>query len=50
MVDALTMRADEGRGLPAISFGEAEATFDPKMSQWENPICYKQIIPYRKNI
>ncbi len=33
MADALAMRADEGRGKPAISFGEVEATFDPEMSE-----------------
>lgn len=31
------MRADEGRGLPAICLGEVEATFDPGISEWGNP-------------
>jgi hypothetical protein len=29
MVDALAPRADEGRGITAISFGEPQAGFDP---------------------
>ncbi len=37
MVDALAHNSDEGRGVAAISFGEALATYDPKISEWGNP-------------
>ena len=50
MVDALALGADEGRGKPAISLGEVEATFDPGMSEWGNPAGYKPVILCRKNI
>jgi len=33
MVDALAMKADEGRGKPAISFGEVVATYEPEISE-----------------
>ena len=39
MEDALTEEDDEGRGVAAISFGEVLATFDPEISEWENPIA-----------
>ena len=29
---------DEGRGVAAISFGESLAGFDPKISEWGNPL------------
>ena len=50
MVDALAMRADEGRGETAISFGEVIATFDPEISEWGNPYNYMLYISYRKNM
>ena len=37
-VDALALRADEGRGIAAISVGEPRAVFDPTISEWGNPI------------
>lgn len=40
MVDALAMKADEGRGKPAISFGEVVATYEPEISEWENPFSF----------
>ena len=36
-MDALAHDSDEGRGVAAISFGEALATCDPKISEWGNP-------------
>ena len=38
MVDALTRRGDEGRRVAAITSGRCRATFDPKISEWGNPI------------
>jgi len=38
-VDALASNGDEGRGVAAISFGEVLATFDPEISEWDNPIA-----------
>ena len=38
MVDALGIKGDEGRGVPAISLGEVVATFDPGISEWGNPV------------
>ena len=37
MVDALTLRGDEGRGMAAINFGEVPSNLDPKVSEWGNP-------------
>ena len=37
-VDASALRADEGRGIAAISVGEPRAGFDPTISEWGNPI------------
>ena len=34
MVDALTQRGDEGRGIAAISFGRRRTAFDPEISEW----------------
>ena len=48
MVDALAMRAEEGRGLPAISLGEVEATFDPGISEWENLLYFVYKTPLLK--
>jgi hypothetical protein len=36
-VDALAPRADEGRGVAAISLGELLASVDPGISEWGNP-------------
>ena len=36
-VDASALRADEGRGIAAISVGEPRAGFDPTISEWGNP-------------
>jgi hypothetical protein len=36
-VDALALRADEGRGIAAISVGEPRAGVDPTISEWGNP-------------
>jgi len=37
MVDALALRADEGRGHAAKRPGEALAACDPGVSEWGNP-------------
>ena len=37
-VDASALRADEGRGIAAISVGEPRAGCDPTISEWGNPI------------
>ncbi len=37
MVDALASRADEGRGMAAISFGEPRVGYDPKISEIGKP-------------
>ena len=39
-VDALALRADEGRGIAAISVGEPRAGIDPTISEWGNPITF----------
>lgn len=35
----MASNGDEGRGVAAISFGEVLATFDPEISEWDNPIA-----------
>ena len=40
MVDASALRADEGRGIAAISVGEPRAGCDPTISEWGNPITF----------
>jgi hypothetical protein len=39
-VDASALRADEGRGIAAISAGEPCAGFDPAISEWGNPTTF----------
>lgn len=34
----MAQEADEGRSKPAIGFGELQASVDPKISEWGNPI------------
>jgi hypothetical protein len=41
-VDASALRADEGRGIAAISVGEPRAGVDPTISEWGNPIVVKR--------
>lgn len=36
-VDALALRAEEGRGIAAKSVGELRASLDPTISEWGNP-------------
>ena len=36
-MDASALRAEEGRGIAAISAGEPCAGFDPAISEWGNP-------------
>lgn len=36
-VDALALRAEEGRGMAAKSVGESRAGSDPTISEWGNP-------------
>ena len=40
MVDALALRAEEGRGYAAIRVGEPRAGIEPTISEWGNPSCY----------
>ena len=40
-VDASALRADEGRGIAAISVGEPRAGVDPTISEWGNPITVR---------
>ena len=35
-MDASALRADEGRGIAAISVGEPRAGLDPTISEWGN--------------
>ena len=37
-MDASALRADEGRGIAAISVGEPRAGIDPTISEWGNPV------------
>ena len=39
-VDASALRADEGRGIAAISVGELRASPDPTISEWGNPAAF----------
>ena len=39
-MDASALRADEGRGIAAISAGEPCAGFDPAISEWGNPTTF----------
>lgn len=39
-VDASALRADEGRGIAAISEGEPRAGCDPSISEWGNPMTF----------
>ena len=41
-VDASALRADEGRGIAAISVGEPRAGIDPTISEWGNPIVVRR--------
>jgi hypothetical protein len=47
-VDALALRADEGRGIAAISVGEPLAGFDPTISEWGNPTTIWWLPPPRE--
>jgi hypothetical protein len=40
MVDASALRADEGRGIAAISVGELRASVEPTISEWGNPLTF----------
>jgi len=42
LVDASALRADEGRGIAAISAGEPCAGFDPAISEWGNPLAFSR--------
>ena len=39
-MDASALRADEGRGIAAISVGEPRAGIEPTISEWGNPITF----------
>jgi hypothetical protein len=38
MVDALTSRGEEGRSSLRKASGRWQATFDPEISEWGNPV------------
>jgi hypothetical protein len=46
-VDALALRADEGRGIAAISVGELRASVEPTISEWGNPATVWSLPPER---
>ena len=37
VVDALAITGDEGRGSLRKASGSWQSSFDPEMSEWENP-------------
>ncbi len=41
MVNALTESTEEGRGWLRKASGRCRATFDPGISEWGNPLCFK---------
>ena len=43
MVDALAVRGDEGRNSLRKASGSWQMSFDPKMSEWENPAELAQL-------
>ena len=49
-MDASALRADEGRGIAAISVGEPRAGCEPTISEWGNPItlCDDRIFSMRR--
>jgi hypothetical protein len=47
-VDASALRADEGRGIAAISAGEPCAGIDPAISEWGNPTT-NWSLPHRRD-
>jgi len=38
LVDALASRGDEGGGRLPKASGSCQSSFDPKMSEWGNPL------------
>ena len=44
-MDASALRADEGRGIAAISVGEPRAGCDPTISEWGNPTTFVSLPP-----
>jgi hypothetical protein len=40
-MDALALRADEGRGTAPICSGEPLAGTDPEVSEWGNPLLWQ---------
>ena len=47
-MDASALRADEGRGIAAISGGEPRAGVDPPISEWGNPTTYSRDRHWRR--
>ena len=43
MVDGSVFIGDEGRGKLRYSLGELQTCFDPRISEWGNPI---RVMPY----
>jgi len=42
-VDASALRAEEGRGIAAISVGEPRAGIEPTISEWGNPTAFGRL-------
>ena len=40
-MDAMALRADEGRGTAPICCGESQAGCDPQISEWGNPPLWR---------
>ena len=45
LVDALVLLADEGRRSHTIGSGELATSFDPEISEWENPLNFGHPLP-----
>ena len=45
MVDALALRAEEGRGKTAISPGELSSKLKPGIPEWGNPARQNLVTP-----
>lgn len=44
MADALAITGDEGRGSLRKASGSWQSSFDPEMSEWENPADISQLL------
>jgi len=46
MVDALTLKVEEGRCRVRKAPGRSQTTIDPEMSEWGNPLAEEARIVY----